>query len=473
MRSSTREPKQNSDVRPQNETKANSEASKQLTAVKSARTSAARQVPTKTTSARLAGRFPRKILALLVMLIGGSAAAASFTDRPATFGELTAKAPREKGAPVSQSADTGETSLPAPTTVKPKESLERQVENLRGDGSPSELADALMALSEEQVVQGFGDKAAASATEAVSILQKDGSDAPRLGRALHDQGWAMLLTDQADKAAEPLTQARAIRKQVNAPAGEKAATLTLLVWAERAAGNNRGAVTVARDLVLFIRTDPSAGDLAGALNNLGVTQVVAGDPVGALVPLAESIKLREADGGLPLAESLHSQGWAYMTTKAKAKAIAPLTQAVEIRRELAPGSKDLGNSLLLLAWAEREGKAYSASIKHQTELVELSRDSATGLDLPTSLEGLGVTLVTSGDAAGAVVPFRELVAVREGKSSKELALALHELGWALVLDKQLPEAKTVLTRAVAMRKELGLYNDVKNSEILLGMATSA
>ncbi len=428
----------------------------------------------KTRESRSAGgQLPRRIPVLLATLVIGSGVAAAMSPRPAGFAELTKAEAREKGRPVPQTQEEPDPPVAANSTNQ--RPLQEQLDEIRSTGAPRDISDLLLAVSEEKINAGNATAALPLIDEAVLLLRNDEQDPALLARAYYNKGWAELLAGNGKAAAEPLTQARAIRRKIGAPASQKAATLQLLVWAEREAGNNPGSVAVAKDLVAFVREEPKAADLATSLIGLGTSQVIAGDPAGGLTAFREAALLRKEKGGLAYAEALHAEGWATLGTKQRARAVAPLQEAVIIRRDLAPDSKDLSNSLLLLAWAEREGGNFPGAIEAQTELVELARKPEVGADLPSALEGLGVTQILSkqvGSSAEAVVNLTEATRLREGAPSAELAASLHLLGWAHIVDRRPTAAVPVLQRAIKIRKQLGLTTLAEQSQVLLRMANA-
>ncbi len=417
------------------------------------------------------GSFPKGVVVLLGVLVMGSAVAAFTAERPKTFEVLTARALREKGAPVPQTATAKSERNNRASDAQPTGLAAQTLElaKLRRTGEAAPLANALLDTAESQIVTGQPQAALPLLDEALELMRSKVKDAPRYGQALHAKGWALLLAGKGAEAVDPLTQARAVNRRTNASPIAKARTLELLTWAEREAGQPANGVAVAKALVVLARSEPATVDLAGSLNSLGVTQVTAGDPSGALVSLRESVRLRETAGGVNLATSLHSLGWALLGTKNKAEAAVPLSRAVEIRRTESPGTVDLANSLLLLGWAAREANDFTQSLSAQRELVEVARRDIQGVDLPASLEGLGVTLVSNKQPQAATAPLQEAVGLRGTKASVELANSLHILGWAYVVANQPADARTALERAVTMRTSLGLSKAAADSKVLLSM----
>jgi tetratricopeptide (TPR) repeat protein len=407
----------------------------------------------------------RKIAALAAILGGSSLTAAAFAEKPASLVSLSASGPRATGPTV-----TVVTTVASEETSAPK-SLAKLEAAVASATKPIPQATALLALGEQTLANGKPEIASEHFARAIKRLGPKSGDPRLFAKANYDYGLALLLAGRGNEAAEPLNRALAIRERLRVPTADIGATISMLVWAEREAGNLPGAVTLAKKQVDLARTGKGGLDLPLALEAQGVTLVSAGNVAGSLAPLRESVAGREATKGAPLGSSLHSLGWALMTLGRYDEAIPPLRRAVAVRSEIAPQSNEVASSLLLLAWAERETKDYKRSTADQKRLVEVTRQGGAGgpgTTTPDALDGLGVTEVLGDESLDAVRTLTESVTLRSGPDTPALANSLHLLGWAQIQADDAKAAAVTLRRAIDMRTRLGLTKDADQSRVLLG-----
>lgn len=407
---------------------------------------------------------------VLAVFAASSVVAALACSSPESFASRIASSPRASGEPVPQT----QIIVPVPpiqASVAVPQTADGLVTSLRSANDPSGLADALVALGSKRIVAGDAGRALAPIDEAIAIRTNQAKDALKLSDALFDKGWAILVEGtKRDTAAEPLNQSLSIRDRASVSSDQIAATLSLLSWAEREAGNKDGAVALSRRLVKLARTD-SKLDLADAINSYGVNLIVAGDPRGAAKVLQESVNLRTKAGGAPLANSLQSLGWALLVSDAGNSSIAPLQRAVAIRTSEKIETPQLAGAIQLLASAQFRAKAYGPAVATQQRLVALARKGLAGATLADTLDTLGVAQVLAKDAPSAVTTLKEALSLREGPDNALLATTLHTYGWALLGTGDRVAAQLVLKRAVTMRDGLSLIKDADKSRDLLALAT--
>ncbi len=227
-------------------------------------------------------------------------------------------------------------------------------------------------------------------------------------------------------------------------------------------------------------TDPGTlPDLAGSLNNLGVRLGEAGRREEALAPTTEAVTIRRQLAQdspatyLPdLAMSLNNLGVRLSGAGRREEALAATAEAVTIRRQLAQDSPatylpDLAMSLNNLGADLGEAGRREEALAPTTEAVtirrQLAQDSpATYLpDLAMSLNNLGVRLGEAGRREEALAATAEAVTIRRQLAQDspatylpDLAMSLNNLGADLGEAGRREEALAPTTEAVTIRRQL-------------------
>ena len=253
---------------------------------------------------------------LRVALVGSIAFATPYLNpgsSPAAVNTAKATKTKPKVKPATTRPSASKPPVNASTTATaaaPKSNLEFQqaVERARAETSRDALADATLALAQAQIIAGAPKDALVSIEEVIALRYSAPKDDSRMGDALFDKGWAILV------------------------AGE--ARATALARAELDQKNYKEAGLAQARVVELARAQKASSPLPDLLDSYGVIQIMSEIAPRAVLTLTEAVGLREGPDSAPLAASLHLLGWAYLKSERGTDATAMLQRVIGMRDRL-------------------------------------------------------------------------------------------------------------------------------------------
>ena len=285
---------------------------------------------------------------------------------------------------------------------------------------------------------------------------KHSPEADLLQRA-PDQGGSVLRTSRSLALSLAAALAAAVLVPVSLSSGSalaagpttkaKRPTTTTIVR------RNVSAVRLAEAKVAQARSGGDQRILADALKDLGYQLLLAKDYGSSVKILTEAASLyRKLKDDSNLAATLQIQGYASIQGGKPQDGVAPLIDAVALRRKLQAtpaGTLALVEALQLLALAQRGSGRGQDAIKVLEEVLTFAASGTKGIDTATVSLSIGSIHMDLKNPTAAVKYFERAVAEAATKPAQQVD-ALQALGWALTAVGRPVEGIAALQRAIKL-----------------------
>jgi serine/threonine-protein kinase len=279
-------------------------------------------------------------------------------------------------------------------------------------------------------------------------------------------GTTLLGLGRYDEAETQLRMSLDIQRRLHrAPHGDVASALNMLGVLLYSKGDSAGAEQCCNEALAIQRMiyGDEHPDVATSLNNLGVLVRLRGDPVRSEELLREALRIRRAQFGdehLDVAETLNNLAILMQRLRRPNEAEPLHRQALAIRRKLLPAEHPLvAQSLDNLATVllEQGHLPESEQLMREALAVYRGRLGDGHPDLAITLQNLGELLVSRGAAAEAEPLLRETLAIRRQslpEKDPRTADTMARLGRCLALLQRYEEAESLLLEGYATLREV-------------------
>ena len=338
------------------------------------------------------------------------------------------------------------------------ESRERLIDMSNRKVGPIDRAETLDALGLADMLVKIPLKAIAPLQESVQLR---GPAAPslRLATSLQLLGWAQVSAGQPAPAVASLQRSLAMRTALDPNGPGTADSLLLLAESARQAGTTDVVIDSRQKLVQLARTGAKEVNLASALDDLGLTLILAERSAEAVPLLQEAVTIRRPGGANEaLGTSLHNLGWSMSSSNRAKQAIEPLEEAVKIRSVLS--SPQLVDSLRFLGYAYWGSNTPGPSVGVFERVLKVAQTKSDRRALAQSYNDVALALLLATRYEEAIAPAQQAVQLltAEGVTGDDLGNALHNLGWSMFSGGRTPDSIEPLQRAVAIRAKTGSAN---------------
>lgn len=326
----------------------------------------------------------------------------------------------------------------------------------RSSGDPQRLGDALKEFGYQLIVAERSAEAVAPLREAESLYEKLRDDDGTAG-ALQMLGWAQLNSGDYRSAAATLKRAVSVReKLLGSPLGKQSDVvepLQLLSEAYRNLNDHAQLVATLERLLALSDGGIKSIDRTQTEFGLGVEYIQSKRAAKAIVVLRDAVAQLEKTNSSRLGEGLQLLGWALDAAGQPAEAVGVLQRSIGVAKGTSKADmKRSVETYQLLATAARNAKDSASEIEARKQLLDLARRGATGVSVADTLDDLGLTLMLLQRFGEAVPYFKEEVSVRRSTgATPALGTALHNLGWAYSSIKNAAASIPVLQEAVKVR----------------------
>jgi tetratricopeptide (TPR) repeat protein len=290
----------------------------------------------------------------------------------------------------------------------------------------------------------------------------------KLADALQAQGWALTELGRGADAVPVLQQALKLSGPQIERTKQGVDLYMLLANAARVAGNSSVEVEARQKLVGLARNGVPGITLAEALDNVGLTLILAGRQSDAIAPLRELVDLSRKSGATArLGSALHNLGWALSAARQYPEAIENLREAVQIRRQTR--DPDLVASLRFLGYALWSTKSSEATAVFTEALQTLQSTPGTKpVEIGQGYIDVASSLLFENRAGEALEPALkglEILSANNG-TDEQLGTANYNVGWAYFSTRRPNEAIPYLTKAKDIRTRADLDGAADAAEML-------
>jgi tetratricopeptide (TPR) repeat protein/transcriptional regulator with XRE-family HTH domain len=304
--------------------------------------------------------------------------------------------------------------------------------------------------------RGYWEQAVALHRSAVDAARHAGDQLAEAGALIH-LGDAQRLTDDYQAAAESLTQAAALCRDLRDPLGEASALSELGAVQFFAADYQASAASYKRALELSRSVGDQLGE-ASALNELGCVEYMTGNLPTAAADVTDALRLfRQLADQHGEAHALNHLSMVQQAT-GDGRATDSLTRALDLYRQLGDrlGEGEALHRLGVMQHATGDHLSASASLTHALKLYRDLRSQLGEAEVLNSMGDLSLAS-TSPDQARAHYE-RALVRAAGIPAPFEEARALEGIGRCQLRDGQPGKATASLRQALAIYERIGSSN---------------
>ena len=228
-----------------------------------------------------------------------------------------------------------------------------------------------------------------------------------------------------------------------------------------------GAYDKARtELTELLQSDPKN---TKALWQLGVVEIMSGNPQAALDPLNKALSLTvETDNQESKALVLQSMGISYKRMNKPDEAMRDFQDAMAINRRLGL-KRNLAGNLVEMAIIENNQGKFDVALADYNQALQLQREIGTKKEVGDTLIDQSVVYQAKGDYANALQNLKESLQIqRDAGDENYQALCLNNIGDVYLDEGDSDNALTYLQQALQLREKLNLPSGIAESSASLG-----